>query len=36
LKQELSDEALVIKEELFNDDKRVFGFDRPIIYKQNI
>lgn len=34
LKQELSDEALVIKEELFNGDKRVFGFDRPIIYKR--
>ncbi|MBO0421684.1 hypothetical protein BCR22_06500 [Enterococcus plantarum] len=34
LKQELSDEALVIKEEMFNGDKRVFGFDRPIIYKR--
>lgn len=34
LKQELSDEALVIKEELFNGNKRVFGFDRPIIYKR--
>lgn len=34
LKQELSDEALVIKEELFNGGKRVFGFDRPIIYKR--
>lgn len=35
LKQEISDENLIIKEEIRKGDKRVFGFDHPIIYKRD-
>lgn len=34
LKQSLSKEKLVIKEEMFNGEKRIFGFDEAIIYKK--
>ena len=34
LEQNLSEERLIIKEEMYNGDKRVFGFDLPIIYKR--
>lgn len=34
LEQTLSADELVIKEEMYNGDKQIFGFDTPIIYKK--
>lgn len=34
LEQTLSPDELVIKEEMYNGDKQIFGFDTPIIYKK--
>ncbi|MGX2946983.1 hypothetical protein [Enterococcus alishanensis] len=34
LKQKISNEKLVIKEEMKKGDKRIFGFDDPIIYEK--
>lgn len=34
LEQKISDKSLIIKEEMFNGEKRIFGFDLPIIYKK--
>lgn len=34
LAQQISAESLIIKEEMYNGEKRVFGFDWPIVYKR--
>ncbi|MHC5227596.1 hypothetical protein ACYSNW_04865 [Enterococcus sp. LJL99] len=34
LEQEISTENLIIKEEMYNGEKRIFGFDLPIVYKR--
>lgn len=35
LSQEISSKCLVIKEELFKGDRRIFGFDEAIVYERN-
>lgn len=36
LEQALSKKELVIKEEMYNGEKRIFGFDAPIVYKRDM
>ncbi|MEO1769198.1 hypothetical protein [Candidatus Enterococcus ferrettii] len=35
LTQKISSKSLVIKEEIFKEDRRIFGFDKAIVYERN-